>query len=181
MFAIALLTLSLASGIFSPSHAADLPADLSGTWEFDRNLSSKHESISRLEEMVYVISENGATLKVQRTITARKKRRVQALTYYTDGRGEKNPTIYGGDKRKSKTSITDSKVISKYTLSWWASSTHEYYNQPAQDTWEVSKDGQTLTITTESGDIPNLPEFLRTIFKAEKYKKVFRRVDARND
>ena len=181
ILAVALITLNLFSGNALTAQTSDPITSISGAWVFDQNLSSKHESISRIDEMRYVISQNGAILKVQRTITAGKKSRVQGLTYFTDGRGEKNPTIFGGEKRKSKTSVTDGKVISKYTLSWWASSTNEYYKQPAQDTWEVSKNGQTLTITTESGEIRNLPEFLRTIFKTEKYQKVFRRVDPRND
>ena len=182
MLAIVFMTVVVTSAnSLTTARTSDVIPNIAGSWEFDRKLSSKHESISKLPDMLYVISQNGTMLKVQRIVTVGKKQRVQELTYFTDGRGEKNPLIYGGEKRKSKTSIADGKIISTYKLSWWASSTHEYYNQPAQDTWEVSKDGETLTVTTESGEIPNLPDFLRTIFRPERYQKVFRRVHPRTD
>lgn len=177
IFVTILMTLSVASGISQTTSDASAPSpDFSGTWELDRKLSTNHRNLSGFEEMIYIISQKESTLRVARTMKTKKKERTQELIYYTDGRGEKNPIMYGGEKRKSKTSLSNGKLISKYTLSLWISSTNDYYNQDARDSWELSRDGNALIITTESSEIRNLPDFLRDVFKPETYRKVFKRV-----
>ena len=83
------------------------------------------------------------------------------LEYLTNGRGEENPNPLGSRKRRSKTVWSYGNLISEYIVSSSVSSTDEEYKQEATDIWELSKDGDKLTIRTEVKEPHNIPEVLR--------------------
>jgi hypothetical protein len=176
IFVVLAVAFSLAVGDPQTSGVTSAaPPDFSGAWQLDQSRSTYIESL-KLPDIHLVITQSDALLKVTRTVKKGKKEWTQELAYYTDGRGEKNLILYGGDKVSSKSSWSQDKLVSKYALSPHSSATGVYYNQPGTDIWELSRDGQTLTITTETGEIKNLPAFEQDIFKPHKYQKVFKRV-----
>ena len=179
MYFLAALVIGFSLALDSPqtSNSSSSPVpDFSGAWQLDRKQSTNTESL-RLPDITLVISQRDSILNVTRTVKDKKKERVQELTYYMDGRGEKNPTLFGGEKRESKSSWSSSKLVSKYALTSWSSGTNRYYIQPVTETWELSKDGQILTMTAEVGEVKNASEFFeREWFKPYKYRKVFKRI-----
>jgi len=97
----------------------------------------------------------------------------------TNGRGEENPDPLGTRNRSSRTFWSYGNLISEYIVSSSVSSADEEYKQEATDIWELSKDRQTLTISTEVKEPHMAPEIVRWFIRPEKYKKVFRRVQSR--
>ena len=149
-------------------------ADLSGTWILDRQATTAPDTLARFEEVRLTISQNGPVLDVSFWGKSRDKIRVQELKYFTDGRGEENPSPLGGEKRNSKTFWSYGNLISEYVVTTYISS--DFYRQEARDLWEVSKDRETLTIRTEIGEPHLTPDTLRILIRPQKYKKVFRKV-----
>jgi hypothetical protein len=134
---------------------------------------------------------------VKRIVTDKKqKERTDELIYYTDGRDGKISLLlsdYGSvklnddDKWKSKTTLVGNTLVAKYTaMMWWGKgiedfTAHRYYVD-YKETWALSEDGNTLTITTEATARSNDPEHpvyldpqsLSPV--AKPYRKVFHRI-----
>src|SRR5437588_3720064 len=99
---------------FSQTAKAQTP-DFSGSWRFDRSLSKNIESRARFDDLTLVVSQSAAEIRITRTLITKGKQRIAKLTYYTNGRGEKNPTIYG-DKRESKSAWRGTKFVSEFVV-----------------------------------------------------------------
>ena len=163
--------LSGAAQVLNPSAST---TDLSGTWKLDRDGSTDSRTLSHFEDVTLVISRNGSTLKVVYEGKRKNKSQIQQLEYRTDGGREENPSPLGGTKRYSKTFWSYGNLISEYILA--TSVSDNECKQEARDIWELSKDQQTLIIRTEVGGPHMVPEMCRLFVRAEKYKKVFRKV-----
>jgi hypothetical protein len=146
----------------------------SGAWKLNKEKSAKNKSLARFEEWSMQIRQNKGAIKIIRTMKIKGKARTDELIYYLDNRGEENPTGFGEEKRKTMTLWTDGKIIMRFTLSTYANG--DFLKQDIADTWEVSSDGHTLTITTEAGNERGNMSQRNTVFQPSLYQKVFDRV-----
>ena len=160
--------------------------DFSGTWKVDFSLSTAR--INFLDSLTFVISQKLPELRVKRMVTDKKqKERTDELIYHTDGRDGKISLLLSDDKWKSKTTLVGNTLVAKYTvMKWWGKgiedfTTHRYYVD-YKETWALSEDGNTLTITTEATARGNVPEFKVYLDPqnlspvAKPYRKVFHRI-----
>ena len=140
-----------------------------------------------MDSLTLVISQKLPELRVKRIVTDKKqKERTDEVIYHTDGRDGKISLLLRDDKWKSKTTLVGNTVVVKYTvMKWWGKgiedfTAHRYYVD-YKETWALSEDGNTLTITTEATARSNDPEHpvyldpqsLSPV--AKPYRKVFHR------
>jgi hypothetical protein len=147
---------ALAAICFSQSSNTGKP-DLSGTWEFDAARSNFARSRSSPEQIK--ITHHDPELIIRRKIIVNRVSEERELTYYTDGRGEKNPTTSwvttnpGSDSFKpsetaSKTTWSKDKIVTRSVSRFYAGA--ETMEFEIIDEWRLSSDGQTLTKTTRT-------------------------------
>lgn len=124
--------------------------DFSGSWRLDRARSDFGPfsgSPAVRAEVALAVAHEGAELKITRRETLDGRERTTELVYYTDGRGEMNPSTLGRVGVKSTTKVDGGKIVATSTLTRKGPdgkpSTLE-----ATDTWQLSGDGRTLTQTT---------------------------------
>ncbi|HWP55369.1 MAG TPA: hypothetical protein VN476_14670 [Pyrinomonadaceae bacterium] len=154
---LASLTLSVACAaiIYGQGNKLHPKPDLSGTWALDRSRSNLVNSSSAYDEIK--ISHHDPELKIVRTMHINGQPEQRELTYYTDGRGETNPTIIwlSADpdpksphpaETKSKTKWSGERIVTRTTLRLMAG-TH-VIEEDVVDEWKLSADGKTLTQTT---------------------------------
>lgn len=164
--------LLLSTSPLTRCQVVDAPPDFTGTWKIDRDQSTA-KALKDLEDLTFVISQNSPELHVKRIIKEKKhQERVRELTYFTDGRGEKISFLFGGEKWDSKTKWVDKTLVSRFTVTGYIDTNMDFYYNDYKETWALSRDGNTLTITTEIA-VRNVPNFYRNIFTAETYRKVF--------
>ena len=173
--------------------------NFSGIWKLNTALSTKQKDLKDLTDAKLEISATDAKLKVVRTLQFQNHTETSKLVYYTDKRGEKNPKFRGFGRWKTKTRWSNLlilpvfpiyQLVSEYTVTKHAATTYSFnnddipynkYTQKVTDTWNLSADGKTLTITTSVSDATI--ELERTEVEigrrpeGEIYKKVFDKVD----
>ena len=158
--------------------------DLSGTWEFDQKRSNVGKSNSSTPPEQIKITHHDPELKVERKVVVNGLPEVRALAYYTDGRGETNPTTAWlttnpGSKSdrpsetKSKTMWSGDKVVTRAIFSPRAGSAVIHFEINVE--WRVSSDGKTLTETTHTIARPDA--FSNSVFVAgrgNEFKAVYK-------
>lgn len=120
--------------------------DLSGTWVADK--SKSRQSRAQRDKPLYdqltlIIVHREPEVRVTRVIVSEGQERRQQLVYYTDGRGERNPTILEGGVVESKTAWDGRRLVTR-----WSNSERvgvEAVHFDTADRWEVSSDGRKLT------------------------------------
>ncbi len=151
------------------NQAAEKPRpDFSGTWVRDNsksNLGPFNGSPMARAELTLVIVQRDPELKVSRKLKLSDRELRRELVYYTDGRGETNPSSFSRAEIKSKTRWDDDRIVaqSPHSRTTPAGGT---INIDTTDRWELSSDGKTLTQTTTIVS----PMGLRTL------KQVFTRI-----
>ena len=139
--------------------------DLSGTWAFDRSRSNVGKTSSVNSEIK--ISHHDPELKIHRTININGQPDQRELIYYTDGRGETNPTTIwlstSPDPKsphpaetKSKTKWNGDRVVIRSKLRLMAGI--HAIEEDVVDEWKLSADGKTLTQTTRHIMPTNSPD-----------------------
>ena len=99
--AIGLLLLSLIGLAVNRSSAAasvtQTKPDFSGTWKLDMSASNFGGPKSDLvyDALTLIIAHHDPELKITRKIFKKKREHSQELVYFTDSRGESNPTLDG--------------------------------------------------------------------------------------
>ena len=150
--------------------------NLSGTWSLDFNASDFGGSKTSFiyDSLTLLINHSDPVLKITRKMGKKKTTRSQALAYYTDGRGEKNPSTSENAQVESKTSWQGKVLITNGTES------HPTFGDvimfDTTDRWELSDDGNTLIEYTSSS--PLRSKFGKSNFGsigATQVKKVFRK------
>lgn len=157
-----LLTLACAGLFCAAQEKGGQPGpDLSGTWVLDKNKSYVDDSErSRIpyDRDTVVITQSGPELKITRDVLLEgEEYRLSDYVLFADGRGEVNEMLHaeGGKPRKvgaaeSKTRWKNGRLVvegvGRFQLAGGSFETH------FTDTWELSKDGVTLTRTTKSYD-----------------------------
>ena len=114
--------------------------DFSGNWE----LQSKGGSQVR-QPITLVILQVGPEIRITERVTSTGSTR--EFTYYTDSRGETNPSSDGKKILKSVSRWKDRKLITRYELPSTRSDNNPVVNERV-DEWSISSDGQTLTQTS---------------------------------
>jgi hypothetical protein len=130
--------------------AAQKGLDLSGTWALDRAKSDFGpfaDSPVVRAEVTLVVAHEGPELKVSRRETREGQTRTTELAYYTDGRGEMNPSTLGRIGVKSTTKVEGNKVVATSTLTRKGAD-GKTSTLETTDTWQLSADGRVLTQTT---------------------------------
>ena len=115
-------------------------ADFSGKW----SLESKDGNKVTGDKTTLIISQTGPEIKVLQESSQRGTS--QEFTYYSDGRGETNPSNSGGQFR-SITSWKKNALVIKFSLPSTRANNNVVVNERI-DEWTMSKDGQTLTQTS---------------------------------
>jgi len=165
-FVIRLLTsflLSLGCAAISHGQGSLSPAkpDLSGTWAFDRGRSNVGKTSSPNSDIK--ILHHDPELRIVRTIDFNGQTIHSELTYYTDGRGETNPTTIWLStspnpksprpaETKSRTSWSGERVVIRSRLRLMVGI--HVIEEDLVDEWKLSADGKTLTQTTRHKMLP---------------------------
>ena len=145
---------------FSQSNQATKP-DLSGIWEFDASHSNVVKSRKTPPERIK-ITHHDPELIIHRTVSINGAQEERDLTYYTDGRGETNPTTawvttnpgsesYRPSKTKSKTAWSNNKVVTRSVVQTFGGGA--VFEFEIVDEWRLSSNGKALTKTSKT--IPN--------------------------
>jgi len=186
----AILSLLLMTGLALGYSAAESGSsvsvpDFTGTWKIDRSLSTSR-ALRDVDDLIFVISQNLPELRVKRVIKDKKhKERTSELIYYTDGRGEKISLLFGeGEKWKSKTTLVGNTIVCNFTVIVWRTKTYDFnydlYYHDYKETWALSQDGNTLTITTEVTVRNNIPILVEPPYRkpilVEPFRKVFHKI-----
>ena len=130
--------------------------DLSGTWEFDARGSSFKSKNSSPEQIT--ITHHDPELIIRRKVNINGVSQERDLTYYTDGRAERNQTTDwittsgGSDSFRlsetlSKTTWSKDKIVTRSITRSYAGGT-EIIDFEIIDELRLSSDGKMLTKTT---------------------------------
>ena len=145
----ALLTLCLFSVVAAGVDKKKSHPDFSGTWLIDRAKSDfgafEDRPLSKADSTL-VIAHGDPELKIKRTLSLNGQEEVKEFTYYTDERGETNPSTLGVGEVKSKTKWEGDKVVASAHITRKGQS--GLYELDVTQKWQVSSDGKTLTNTT---------------------------------
>ena len=136
----------------------DSKPDLSGTWEFDAARSNIVKSNKSAPEQIK-ITHHDPELTIHRKVSIDGVQEERDLTYYTDGRGETNPTTawvttnpgsesWRPHETKSKTSWSKNKVVTRSLSQTLGSGA--VFEFEIVDEWQLSSDGKTLTKTSKT-------------------------------
>ncbi len=200
-YALVVILMSFASSFSqtSTTKPGDKP-DFSGKWKLNKTLSTPQKDLEDLVDVKLEISATEKKINVVRTLQFDNDTKVSKLTYYTDNRGEKNPKFRGYGKLKTHTYWYNYlilpifpvyQLVSEYEITKSANTAHmllseedrpkRQYSQKATETWDLSADGKTLTISTDIGkatdDISILEAEISKTPEAKSYRKVFDKID----
>jgi hypothetical protein len=153
---IGLALLACCCGPLSAGHAQTKSRkftrpDLSGVWAVDQTKHQKN-SFPEPSEMTLIISQQEPVITMRRKFNLNGKQQEQELVYYTDGRGETNVTLRGGDsKYESRTRWVGSSLVISHDF-YSASIAGSPVDSRTEVDWRLSSDGEILTqrITTTS-------------------------------
>ncbi len=144
--------------------------DFSGTWELDNSKSEfgpfTDRPLSRAESTL-VVEHKEPELKIKRTLKLNGQEEVKQFAYYTDERGETNPSALGFGNVESKTKWDGGKVLARGYVTRQGG-----VREPDLDVtqrWQVSADGKALTNTTV------IRRKIETWDAVEEVKLVYRR------
>jgi hypothetical protein len=139
--------------------AAQTKPDFSGTWLLDRAKGNVGSSTT-LDQPVK-ITHHDPELRITRMISSNGQPTAQEFVYYTDGRGETNPTIiflststdvnrsvHDNDVTKSKTTWSGNKLVTRSTVRNLIGG--HLLEFEMIDEWKLSPDGKTLTETSRT-------------------------------
>ena len=121
--------------------------DLNGMWVLNETQTQKNNGSQANVATTLVISQTGQEIKITRKIHEKGKERVQQLTYYSDGRGETNPTSDGTNSLKSNTRWSGKKLVIRFLTRSNTVNRNAVVNERV-DEWKLSDDGQKLTQTS---------------------------------
>ena len=152
---------------FAQKEKTQALGDFSGTWILDEKKSFRiSEDKEYFEDYTLVISQNEAETKIVQTYSFRGKSSEYTIKLFTDKRGEENK--YAVRRYAERTALEDfywledvnlkSKTFAKNGKLVREGSCSSACENPfvVKETYNLSKDGKTLTITTEK-------TFLKTI------------------
>ena len=158
-----LLAVAVSTG-FARGNKSKPKPDLSGTWELDRKRSNVGKSNSASPPEQITITHHDPELTIRKTVTVNGRQEERELTYYTDGRGETNPTTAWITANpgsvtdrpaatNSKTSWSGDKVVTRSLFVPHTSTAIVEFEITVER--RLSSDGKTLTETTHTNAKPD--------------------------
>jgi hypothetical protein len=149
---------------FAQTNKSKPKPDFSGTWEFDRKRSDVGKSRSSSPPEQITITHHDPELKIRKTVIVNGRKEERELTYYTDGRGETNPTTAwitanpGSESErpaetKSKTIWSGDKIVTRSLFLPHTSAAIIEFEITIER--RISSDGKTLTETTHTNAKPD--------------------------
>ena len=123
--------------------------DFSGTWQLDRSKSDFGvfgERPVAKAEVTLAVEHAGPVLKIRRTLRVDGREETAELAYYTDGRGETNPGLFGVARAESKTAWEGDRVVARTRLRRKGSRGDA--DLELTEKWQLSGGGRTLTYTS---------------------------------
>jgi hypothetical protein len=141
---------SLLCGPAGAAQKAEGRFDLSGTWALDRAKSDfgpLADSPVVRAEVTLTVAHAGPELRVSRRETRDGRERTTELVYYTDGRGETNPSTLGRVGVGSKTRWDGDRIVSTSELTRRGADGKPSTLETVER-WQLSADGRVLTQTT---------------------------------
>lgn len=181
----ALCFIGSSSPIVRSNLATQATPDFSGTWVLDKSKSqiSEYDFLSDMD-LTLVISQKEPEIRITRKYFMKGYEGDQELLYFSDHRGETNPSIIEGETIKSKTKWNGKNLTSRSSIRrTFTPGVVITYDRV--DEWKLSNDGQTLTETTRiynlksSNDKPIIMPEARNVppidSSAKESRKVFHR------
>ena len=164
LLTIFMLLAAAAFTSFAQGNKSKPKPDLSGTWELDRKRSNVGKSNSASPPEQIKITHHDPELTIRKTVIANGQKEERELTYYTDGRGETNPTTAwitanpGSESERpaqtnSKTSWSGDKVVTRSVFVPHTSTAIIEFEITVER--RISSDGKTLTETTHTNAKPD--------------------------
>ena len=161
--AILILLATFAASGLAQANKSKLKPDLSGTWEFDSKRSNVGKNSANPPEQI-TITHHDPELKIRKIVTVNGQKEERELTYYTDGRGETNPTTAWitanpgsaagrPAETTSKTSWSGDKVVTRSVFLPRTGSAIMEFEITVER--RISSDGKTLTETTHTNARPD--------------------------
>jgi hypothetical protein len=160
LLGISIITTACAVICFAQGTKTAIKPDLSGTWGFDRKRSNagKSKDASKPPEQIK-ITHVDPELRIRRKVSVNDQIEERELVYYTDGRGETNPTTAyittnpgsrsgRPPETNSQTSWRGDKIISKSIFGSPVGRAALEFEIIVE--WRLSTDGKTLTQTTRT-------------------------------
>jgi hypothetical protein len=158
-FAILILLAACAAHGLAQAHKSKPKPDFSGTWELDRKRSNVGKSNSSTSPEQITITHHDPELKIRKTVTVNGQKQERELTYFTDGRGETNPTTAwitanpGSQtdrpaETKSKTSWSGERIVTRSVFLPHTGAAIMEFEITVE--LRISSDGKTLTETTHT-------------------------------
>jgi hypothetical protein len=159
------LILAWAIVVCGQGNKSQTKPDLSGTWAFDHSRSNVRKTSTANYDIK--ITHHDPEFIIVRTITINGKSELKESIYYTDGRGETNPTTIWistspnstsprPPQTSSKTRWSGERVVIRSTLRM-REGIHTFEDDVV-DEWKLSADGKTLTQTSRHILPPNTAE-----------------------
>lgn len=138
--------------------------NLSGRWILDSSEDSKGKTVRATNVTVLLVKHQEPEIKFFENAGDEKE---EELSYYSDGRGEENPSAISirtgtqsddsaqeNEKLKSKTKWDGEKLVARANLQRTVNG-HTYRMEIVKE-WKLSKDGNTLTLTSRTTNLnPN--------------------------
>jgi hypothetical protein len=163
--------------------------NLSGTWQIDKSKSkvTKDNPIMKGGMVFLTITHDETEVRIIQKTELNGQERVREFLYYTDGRGENNPTanlylsFYQGNENpnspsprriESKSKWKDNKLKIKYSLIMRIPDGAQI-KIGVEEEWAISPDGKTLTQTTSLSS--NNSSYI-TFIEPSRLKRVFNKI-----
>ena len=128
-----------------PSTTSVSSTDFSGTWKIDKT-SSTYQRLNGFDDLTFVVTQTAQAVNVKRVIKQKnQKEKVNELTLYPDGRGEKVSLLMTNQKWDSKTTWVNGNLVTRFTVTVYESTSSDYIRYDYKDTWSLSKDGNHST------------------------------------
>jgi hypothetical protein len=155
--------------------------DLSGTWEFDAARSHFENSKSPPERIK--ITYQDPQLTIRRKVKINGVPEERDLIYYTDGRGETNPTTSwmstdsSGDSYRptlttSKTTLSKDKIVIRSLSRTYAGAAIVEFE--IIEEFRVSSDGKTLTKTSRTVPSKDVPANVAFFGRGAEFKMIYK-------
>jgi len=147
--------------------------DFSGTWALDMTNSRFNAPKSGLvyDSLTLIISQHDPQLEIVRKIAKKKKQWTQKLSYFTDRRGETNPSFNQNETVQSKTYWEGNTLITNGNASMPLSG--DVIMSDTSDRWELSADGRTLTQISSYKHSRSKFGHIGFLFEEQNITKVF--------
>ncbi len=120
--------------------------DFSGTWELDRSKSDFGVFWDRplaKTDATLVVAHRDPELKMTRTLRLNGREETKEFSYYTDGRGETNPSTMAGAPVKTRTGWEREAAVARGRLT--RPGKEGSVEVEVTESWQLSGGGRTLT------------------------------------